>query len=92
MSVAATLYRSLLRLGRQLDREPLGKALLLARATSFFDRSNAQVQTCIDSVYLLLPRCLIGIEIEQYQVHSGCFSQARKSIRKSSKLEHTCEV
>lgn len=44
MSVAATLYRSLLRLGRQLDREPLGKALLLARATSFFDRSNAQVR------------------------------------------------
>ena len=41
--VQKALYRSLLRLGRDLDRNPLGKALLVAQPDRFFNRRLQQV-------------------------------------------------
>ena len=38
-----TIYRSLLRLGRQLDANPFSKALLLAQPSLLFDRRSREV-------------------------------------------------
>lgn len=42
-AVYRTLYRQLLRLGRDLDSAPLGKALLLAQPAQLFDRRSRAV-------------------------------------------------
>ena len=42
-AVLPTIYRSLLRLGRQLDKNPLSKALLIAQPAHLFDRRSRAV-------------------------------------------------
>jgi putative AlgH/UPF0301 family transcriptional regulator len=42
-SLLPTLYRELLRLGRQLDAAPLSKALLLAQPERIFDHASAEL-------------------------------------------------
>ena len=41
--VVPTLYRTLLRLGRQLDTQPLAKALLIAQPALLFDRRSREL-------------------------------------------------
>lgn len=44
-ALRATIHRQLLRLGRQLDRQPIGKAFLLAQPERIFDRTRGAVVT-----------------------------------------------